>query len=48
MLLFDLLIDWGRANIHVERDMKDMVCLRLGNSKCRSEGKNSTFYEGLG
>lgn len=46
MLLLDSLIDWCRVNIHAERDMKDMVCLRLGNSKCRSAGKNITFYEG--
>lgn len=47
MLLLDSLIDWCRVNIHEESEMKDTVCLRLGNSKCRSAGKNVKFYEGL-
>lgn len=46
MLLLGSLIDWCTVNIHAESEVKDMVCLRLGNSKCRSAGKNAN-YEGL-
>lgn len=45
--LLDSLIDCCRVNIHAEREMKDTVCLRLGNSKYRSAGRNIIFYEGL-
>lgn len=45
MLLLHFLTDWFRVNIHAESEMKDMVCLRLGSSKCRSAEKNVKFMK---